>query len=107
MKVFLCEKMSGMSDDYVYGVRAEAEKFIKSKLPNEEIEIVQNYVYPEAPENAPNLWYLGRSIQELAYADAIFFCNDFHDSRGGKIEEQISRVYDLRILNKEIGDMPR
>lgn len=106
MVVFLSQKMSGLSDEEVFKVRKAAEEFIKSKLPDEDIEIIDNYVYPEAPENAHNLWYLGRSIQRMAEADTIFFTSTYENSRGGLIEKHITELYDLNVLNERIGNMP-
>lgn len=107
MIVFLSHKMSGLTDEEVYKIRNRAKKFIESKFPNEKIEYIENYVYDDAPEDATNLWYLGRSIQEMRKADTIFFCDDYRDSRGCCIELTICMTYSLDILNSRIGNIPK
>lgn len=114
IKIMLSHKMSGMSDEYCYAVRDAAKKHIENNLngivdtniTETEIEYIENYIYPEAPENAPNLWYLGRSIQELGKCDFVFFCNDYQFSRGGVVEYIIAHLYSIPILNHVIGNMP-
>lgn len=50
------------------------------------------------PKNSGRLWYLGRSIQQMEEADAIYFCEGWEDARGCLIERQVAEKYGLRIL---------
>lgn len=107
MVVFLSHKMSSVSEEVVLDIRTRAMSFIREKLPEiNDIEFIENYIYDDAPEDATNLWYLGRSIQEMGKADLIFFCHDPREARGCKVECLISDLYDLPILNHIIGDLP-
>ena len=96
MKIFLCHQMSGLSDEEVYSIRDKAEQYLKTKYG--EIEIIDNYTHPDAPPNAGRLWHLGRSIQQLADADAIYFCNRCFLAKGCCVELFISKLYDIPII---------
>ena len=108
MIIFLSHKMSGLTDEVVYEIRDNAKAYIESKVKdllkeNEEVTYIENYVYEDAPAGAHNLWYLGRSIQKMAEADYIYFCDDYTLSRGCTIEHKIVELYELKVLNDIIG----
>lgn len=97
MKVFLCHQMTGLSEDEVYSIRIKAEEYLEQKYGR--IIIIDNYTHPEAPSHAGRLWHLGRSIQQLGEADAIYFCDGFHMANGCCIELMIAKIYNIPIIN--------
>ena len=99
MKVFLSHNMSGLTEEQVMKIRKDAEESIKEFYgplePN--IEIIDNYTHPEAPKNAPSLWHLGRSIQQMAEADVVYFASESYH-RGCQVEELICELYGIKVL---------
>jgi hypothetical protein len=97
MKVFLSHKMSGLSEEEVMKIRKECKEYLESKFG--EIEIIDNYTHEDAPENAGRLWHLGRSIQQMEEADAIYFHpGTCRISEGCRIEYEIYKEYDLTAI---------
>lgn len=111
MKVFISHKMSGIPEEEVTRIREEATSYLKSKYGD--VEIIDNYHHSDAPENAGRLWHLGRSIQQLEEADAIYFCKDatlprkyeefttpvnIHQTNGCLVEWNIAMLYKIKIL---------
>ena len=44
------------------------------------------------------LYYLARSIEEMAYCDIAYFCKDWEKARGCKIEHEAAVAYGLEII---------
>lgn len=76
-------------------------ELLEKENPNEEFIIINNYVYDDAPPGASRLWFLGRSIQCMANADAVYFCEKFETAKGCCIERGICELYGLRVLDTE------
>ena len=99
MKVFLSHKMSGLSEEEVARIREEAYQYLSKKY-GRYIYIIDNYHHKGAPANAGRLWHLGKSIQMLDNADAIYFVKGhWLNAKGCLCERFIARVYGLKILN--------
>jgi hypothetical protein len=64
-----------------------------------DIELIDNYHHNDAPENAGRLWHLGRSIQMMEEADAIFFVMGWSTARGCCVEYEVAVQYGLKILS--------
>lgn len=96
MKVFLSHPMHGLTEEQIMSIRDSAYYYLRSVYGN--IELIDNYFHEDAPKNARCLWYLGRSIQQMEEADAIYFCEGWEDARGCLIERQVAEKYGLRFL---------
>ena len=96
MKVFLSHPMHGLTEEQIMSIRDSAYYYLRSVYGN--IELIDNHRHEDAPTNAGRLWHLGRSIQQLEEADAIYFCGDWEDARGCCIEERVARYYGLKVL---------
>ena len=96
MKVFLSHPMHGLTEEQIMSIRDSACYYLRSVYGN--IELIDNYRHEDAPTNAGRLWHLGRSIQQLEEADAIYFCEEWENARGCLIERQVAEKYGLRIL---------
>ena len=95
MKVFLSHEMSNRTLGEVFAIRQCAMKYLNEKY--DELEYIDNFIHHDAPENATPLWHLGRSIQQLAEADAIYFCKE-SNSKGCEVERLIAKLYNLKVL---------
>lgn len=96
MKVFLSHRMSGVSEEEIMKIREDARVYLEARYDN--IEIIDNYHHDDAPEDAGRLWHLGRSIQMLEEADAIFFIPHQCNAKGCLVEMNIAEIYELQIL---------
>lgn len=103
MKVFLSHKMSGVPEEEVMRIRKKAVAKIAIIFKHkgetfDEFEIIDNYHHDDAPENAGRLWHLGRSIQQLEEADAIYFIPKHCRTKGCYVERLIAFLYKIPIL---------
>ena len=96
MKVFLSHPMHELTEEQIMSIRDSAYYYLQSVYGN--IKIIDNLHLYEAPKGAGRLWHLGRSIQQLEEADAIYFCEEWENARGCIIERQVAEKYGLRIL---------
>lgn len=96
MKVFISQPMHGLTDEEVNKIRNDSLKYLKEKYGD--VEILENYTYKHATENVGRLWYLGKSIQLLDQADAIYFVDGYEKANGCQVEELISKLYGIKIL---------
>ena len=93
--------MSGVPVEKINKIREDAEYYLVTKygmncgMP---IEIIDNYNHDDAPLNAGRLWHLGRSIQQLGEADAVYFCKGNCKARGCLIERLVVFIYKIPIL---------
>ncbi len=100
LKIFIAQKMNNMRKTNVMMERKFVEDDLRKLYPTVDIEIIDNYSHPEAPENAGRLWHLGKSIQQLEEADYIVFANTcWLFSKGCFIEKVISKVYGIPTIN--------
>lgn len=100
LKVFLSHPMTGLSDEEVMNIREKAKRELMVRFGN--IEIIDNYHHKDAPQNAGRIWHLGRSIQQLEEADAVYFCKRDAGSPiscGARVERLVCKLYGLTVLN--------
>lgn len=95
MKVMLSQPMNGRTQEAIMQERNELiEKFKKLH-----IEVLDTYFTEEAPEGFnPGVYFLGKSIEALSGADALYMCDGWVKARGCRIERQVAQDYDIKIL---------
>ena len=104
IKIFLSHNMTGLDEEDIQNIRENAEVDVYKILLNgnypefDSIEFIDNYNHDDAPENASRLWHLGRSIQQLAEADYVYFCDPTANSSGCYVEKFICAIYNIPIL---------
>lgn len=96
MKVFLSHNMSGVSENEIKQIRKNAIAYLHDKYGD--IEIIDNYDHDNVPDNAGRLWHLGRSIQQLEQADAVYFVPYECSARGCRVERLVCKLYKIQIL---------
>lgn len=101
MRVFISQKMNGLSEEEILKTREEAIRYAKKVIglaPGDEFEFIVSY-WQFYPEDAAPLWFLGKALQRLSTADVCVFVGDWETARGCRIEHDccleygISRVY--------------
>ena len=98
MKVFISQPMNGVDDHVVLKLRADAEKYLQDKY-GDNVEILQTFIYEDAPKDSGRLWYLGRSIQLLGQADAIYFVKGWQKANGCIVESLIASLYGIKTID--------
>ena len=95
MKVMISQPMRGKTEEQI----REERKAVIKKFNNMHIEVIDTIFTEEAPEsNNAGVYYLGKSIQEMSKADALFMCDGWREARGCRIEHQVAKEYGIKIL---------
>lgn len=98
MKVMISQPMNGRNKEEI---KKEREEIIQ-KFKNMHIDVIDTLFTEEPPENCNSaLYYLGKSISVMKDIDAIYMCDNWFNARGCKIENQVAREYEIKILDKD------
>lgn len=97
MMVFLSHKMNGLTEEEVYEIRNNALNYLTKKY-GHNICVLDNYHHYDVPKGAGRIWHLGESIKMMERADAVYFCPGWEEAKGCKIEYEICKTYNLKIL---------
>ena len=101
MRVFISQKMNGLSEEEILKTREEAIRYAKNVIglaPGDTFEFIDSY-FRTCPEDATPLFFLGKSLELLSTADICLFVGNWETARGCRIEHDccleygISRVY--------------
>ena len=108
MKIFISQKMNGVSLEDINRSREIAKGYLEQKL-GEEVEIIDSYVHDEEPEGMSEsqtaIWYMSKSLEEMRKADVVFFLNNDHlHSPGCMLEHIIAKTYNLQIIYDDRED---
>lgn len=95
MKVFISMPMSGKTKETIKTRRAEIEKLLHIRFPNQEIEII-NSIW-EGEHKSP-VWCLGHSIMSMEEADLVVFDTGWRKARGCRIENSVCASYGFKIM---------
>lgn len=94
MKIFISQKMGGLSEDQILERRSQIIEFLSTQY--KDFEIIDSVLDPLDSHNA--LWYLGKSVELLSQADLAVFDTGWYLSRGCKIEFQCCLEYNIEVL---------
>ena len=107
-KVFIAQKMTGLTEKEVMKNRKICEDYFKEHLSEEypEVEFIDNYTPEAAPKEAvktthERLWYLGHSLQLLSTADLVIFAVDAPNAKGCVVERMICEMYNIPYIEME------
>jgi hypothetical protein len=90
MKVMISQPMRGKTNEQI---REERKELIK-KLELEGHEVIDTVIAEEPPKNIDEaIYYLSKSIEFIANADAIVFMPGWEEARGCKIEYCVAKEY--------------
>nr|DAV26494.1 MAG TPA: Nucleoside 2-deoxyribosyltransferase like protein [Caudoviricetes sp.] len=90
MKVMISQPMRGKTNEQI---REERKELIK-KLESEGHEVIDTIIDEEPPKNIDEaIYYLSKSIEFIANADAIVFMPGWEEARGCKIEYCVAKEY--------------
>lgn len=100
MKIFISQPMNGIPKEKIREVRAEAAAKIKNEYP--EARILESGVDCKPCVTNAELWMLAISLEIMADADMVYFCDGWENARGCRIERECAESYGVRIL--ELGE---
>lgn len=98
MKVFISQPMSGKTDDEILAEKLIISDEIWKEWPD--AEIIDSFIIESAPEkwNDPGRYYILKSLQLLAEADLVVFCQGWEQYRGCRVEHYFAENYGISIL---------
>lgn len=80
----------------------QERKVIIEKFNNMHIDVIDTIFTDEIPiDYNTGVYYLGKSIQEMSKADALFMCDGWREARGCRIERQVAQDYGIKILYED------
>lgn len=95
-RVFISLDMRGKTDEEILDRIDKAIGKARKKLGND-IFVIDTFYTDFKPDSKP-LEYLARSIQDLASADVVYFCKDWEEYRGCRIEHECAAQYEMNII---------
>jgi len=95
--IFISQPMRGKTDDEI---KLERQRIVDTCIHEygNDIEIIDSF-FERSPHDANPAWFLGKSIELLSTADAVYFADGWENARGCRIEHQIAVNYGIRIIH--------
>lgn len=94
MKIMISQPMNGLSVEQVKANRKAVVEMLEAKG-HEVVDTVIAETPPETEHQA--LWYLGKSLEQMAQCDCVYFMGDWISARGCQLEYQAAKAYGLQI----------
>jgi hypothetical protein len=101
-KLFISQPMRGKTDEEVLSVREKAIASAERHL-GEKVEVIDSF-FQNAPVEAKPLWFLGKSLELLSTADAVYFANGWEEARGCRIENICAIEYGIELMIEDYTD---
>lgn len=96
IKLFISQPMCDKTNEEIEKERVAAVARVE-EICNDEVEVIGSF-FKDAPHDAKPLWFLGKAIEMLAFADAAYFCKDWQNYRGCRIENQCAIEYGITVI---------
>ena len=84
--------MGNKTDEEILEEREYAVKRVKEILGD--VHVIDSF-FKDVPTDTSPLWFLGKSIELLATADVVYFCNGWDTARGCRIEQMCAVEYGI------------
>lgn len=97
VNVFISQPMNGKSDYEIAYDRDRIIKFLKSKITDADIRILDSICTEELGHP---LRYLGRSIEIMADADIVIMAKGWQKARGCVVEHEVAKQYNICIIEE-------
>lgn len=107
MTVMISQPMNGKTNDQI---KKEREEVIE-KFNSLHIDVINSIIDETADpetynEYHPALFYMAKTIDFMAQVDAVYFMKGWEEYRGCRIEREICKEYDVKILDESFFDRP-
>lgn len=96
MKIMVCSNVEGLSEEKIKSMRDEIAETIRDKIKEDDLVII----YDTIPNARGPLNALGRSLEKMADADAIYFADGYTKCRNGMVEYLAARLYNKNIIRE-------
>ena len=97
-KIFISQPMRGLTDEQIKENRQKAIDLITLKYDGD-VEFIDSFIEEDAPKiNNIGTYYLGKSIEMMADAEAVAFLPGYEKARGCRIEYNVACSYDYTII---------
>lgn len=96
-KLFISQPMRDKTNEEIEKERQEAIREVQLLFPNEPIIVLDSF-FKDAPHEAKPLWFLGKSFEVLSNADIAYFCKDWDNYRGCRMEHKACKNYNIECL---------
>lgn len=97
MKIFISQPMRDKTDEEIKIEREYVAESMRIKY-GTDVEIIDSF-FESAPHDANPLWFLGKSLELLSNADLAYFCEDWENYRGCRMEHQACLVYGIPVIH--------
>lgn len=103
-RIFISQPMRGKTDDEI---KQERQRIVDACVNEygEDIEIIDSF-FEGCPYGAQPAWFLGKSIELLSSANAVYFADGWENARGCRIEHQVAANYGIRIIHDGYDVVP-
>lgn len=102
-KLFVSLPMRGLNEKEIRK-RMNYLKYLVELELKEEVILIDTFIKDEPDSEEINdigLYFLGKSIEEMAYADIAIFANGWMKARGCKVEYKAAVEYGVKILYED------
>lgn len=98
MKIMVCSDVEGLTEEKIKSIRDSIANEIREKINEEDLIITFNNI-PKEGAKGP-LAALGRSLERMADADAVYFADGYSKCRNGIISYTAARLYNKKIIRE-------
>ena len=102
-KLFVSLPMRGLNEREIRKRMNYLKSLVELEL-KEEVILIDTFIKDEPDSEEINdigLYFLGKSIEEMAYADIAIFANGWMKARGCKVEYKAAVEYGVKILYED------
>ena len=102
-KLFVSLPMRGLSEREIRKRMNYLKSLVELEL-KEEVILIDTFIKDEPDSEEINdigLYFLGKSIEEMAYANIIIFADGWKEARGCKVEYKAAVEYGVKILYED------
>lgn len=96
MKIFISQLMRNKTDEEIIAERQKITDACKKEYGD--VEIIDSF-FEGAPHDASPVWFLGKALEKLSEADAVYFADGWNNARGCRIEHTVASEYGIKILH--------
>lgn len=96
MKIMVCSNVEGLTEEKIKSMRDEIAATIRAKIQEDDLIIT----YDTIPNARGPLNALGRSLEKMADADAVYFADGYTKCRNGMVEYLAARLYNKNIIRE-------
>jgi len=96
MKILVCGNTEGLTEEKIKETRDIIASQIRETIKDDELVII----FDVLPNNRGPLNALGRTLEKMADADAVYFSDGYTKCRSGIISYTAARLYNKKIIRE-------